>query len=180
MPKFQFLLLDAGIIIGAHELGVWDQLIHQCRITVTRTVKEEADFWYDEHNVGHEIDLNRDVEAENIKCIDVPLSQVNNFCNEFGPTYLDRMDPGEAESLTHLFYSKEEWQIASADSHVFKVLGFLGLGERGISLEEILNQVGLGRAVHSKYSRMFREKYTTMGKQDGITGIGSKGDFRKE
>ncbi len=27
MPKFHLLLLDAGVVIGAHELGVWDQLL---------------------------------------------------------------------------------------------------------------------------------------------------------
>jgi hypothetical protein len=177
MPKFQFLLLDTGIIIGAHELRVWDHLIQQCEVTITNTVKGEADFWYDEERVRHEIELDSDVAAGNIRCIDVPLSQVTDFCNQFGPTYLDRMDPGEADSLAHLFYSKEEWLIASADSHVFKVLGFLGLGDRGRSLEEILYQVGLGRAVGLKYSKAFRERYTAMGKRDGITGIGSKDCF---
>jgi ACT domain-containing protein len=52
--------------------------------------------------------------------------------------------------------------------------------ERGISLEEILQQVGLGRSMVWKYTKDFRTKYTKMGKQDGITGIGSKVDFRKE
>ena len=63
MPKFRFLLLDAGIIIGAHELGVWDHLTQQCEVTVTGTVKVEADFWYDERGEGHDIDLDIDIEA---------------------------------------------------------------------------------------------------------------------
>ena len=180
MLKFQFLLLDTGIIIGAHELGVWDHLIQRCEVTITSTVKDEANFWYDEHGVRCEINLDGNVKAERIKCVDVPLSQVADFCEKFGPTYLERMDPGEADSLAYLFSSEEKWRIASADSHVFKVLGFLGLGERGISLEEILNKVGLKRGVHWKYSRMFRERYTAMGKQDGITGIGSKDVFKKD
>ena len=174
MPKFQFLLLDAGIIIGAHELGVWDSLIQQCTVTITSTVNQEADFWYDEHGERHEINLSEDINTKKINCVDVPLSQVSDFCKKFGPTYLDRMDPGEADSLAYLSFSNQHWLIASADSHVFKVLGYLGLGEQGISLEEILQKVGLGREVHWKYRMDFRKKYTLKGEQDGITGLGQR------
>ena len=174
MPKFQFLLFDACIIIGAHELGVWDSLIQQCTVTITSTVNQEADFWYDAHGERHEVNLNKDISAKKINCVNVPLSQVSDFCKKFGPTYLDRMDPGEAESLAYLSFSREHWLIASADSHVFKVLGSLGLGERGISLEEILQKIGLGRDVDWKYSMEFQKKYTMKGEQDGITGLGLK------
>jgi len=50
----------------------------------------------------------------------------------FGPTYLERFDPGERESLAHLVTSADEYMICSADSIVFKVLGFLDRGEQGI------------------------------------------------
>ena len=173
MPKFQFLLLDTGVIIGAHELGIWDSLITQCTITITSTVKQEADFWYDNHGERHEINLDNDINANKINCVDIPYSQVSDFCKKFGPTYLDRMDPGEADSLAYLTFSKEHWIMASTDSHVFKVLGYLGFCDRGISLEEILQKVGLGREVDWKYSIGFRKKYTLKGEQDGITGIGS-------
>ena len=174
MPKFRFLLLDAGIIIGAHELGVWDHLIQKCAVTVTRTVKDqETYYWSDEQDIGHEIDLMRDVEGGRINCVDVPLSQVGEFRKIFDPTYLDRMDPGESDSLAFFFSKTEEWFIASADSIVFKVLGCLGLGERGVSLEGILQQVGLGRNVKEwKYTEEFRRKYTLKGQQDGLTGLG--------
>lgn len=180
MPKYQFLLFDACIIIGAHELGVWASLIQQCAVTITSTVKDqETYFWTDEQKIGHEIDLNKDVDAEKINCVDVPLSQVKDFRSKFGPTYLDRMDAGEAELLAFLFFSQEDWSIASADSHVFKVLGSLGLGERGISLEEILQKIGLGRNVDWKYSMEFQKKYTMKGEQDGITGLGLKSNLTK-
>lgn len=172
MPKFRFLLLDAGIIIGAHELGVWDHLTQQCEVTVTGTVKVEADFWYDEHGEGHDIDLDIDIEAGRLSCTDVPLAQVAAFSRRFGPSYLDRMDPGEAESLAYLYSSEEEWLIASADSHVFRVLGCLGCGDRGISLEEILRKIGFGRALEWKYTKEFRKRYTLMGERDGVTGLG--------
>ena len=180
MLKFQFLLFDACVIIGAYELGVWGDLIQRCVVTFTSTVKDqETYFWYDEQEIGHEINLNKDVEAKKINCVDVPLSKVSDFRKKFHPIYLDRMDAGEADSLAFLFFSEEEWLMASSDLHVFKVLGCLGLGERGISLEEILQQVGLGRDMEWKYSKEFRKKYTLKGEQEGITGFGLKNSSPK-
>lgn len=177
MPKFRFLLFDAGVIIGAFEFGVWSQLIQRCDITITRTVKDqEVYYWTDKQGVEHAIDLNDDVEAGRITCVDVPLAQVENFREKFAPSYLDRMDAGEADSLAYLFFSKEEWLIASTDSHVFKVLGCLHLGERGLSLEEILQKIGLGRVVEDKYSKGFKRKYTLWGEQDGIRDFGLRSD----
>jgi len=178
MPKFPFLLFDAGVIIGAYELGVWDQLMKQCAITITSTVKDqEAYYWSDEQGIGHEINLTEDVEAGRIKCVDVPLSQVDDFRKKFDPVYLDRMDAGEADSLAFLFFSKEDWLITSTDSHVFKVLGCLGLEQCGLSLEEILRNTGLGRKVHWKYSKAFRTKYTSQGKQEGVSGLGLRNNL---
>ncbi len=174
MPRLKLLLLDACVVIGLHELGVWDNLLQLCDVTLTRTVAEdEVIFWDDESCQRHYIDQQKfqdDIKAERVTCIDVPLNQIGAFRTKFDPSYLERLDPGEAESLAFLLSSEEEWLISSSDSIVFKVLGRLGLAERGISLEEILQQVGLGRHVHWKYTKEFRLKFTQQGQQDSITG----------
>lgn len=176
MPRLKLLLLDAGIVIGLHELGVWDNLLQLCDVTLTRTVAEdEVSCWDDESGQRHYIDQQKfqdDIKAGRVTCIDVPLSQIAAFRTKFDPSYLDRLDPGEAESLAFLLASEEEWLISSSDSIVFKVLGRFALAERGISLEEILQQVGLGRSVDWKYRKAFRLKYTQDGQQDSITGTG--------
>ena len=64
--------------------------------------------------------------------------------------------------------------ISSGDAIVFRVLGNLGRGDEGLSLEEILQQIGLGRKLDWPYSRAFREKYTKDGETDMIQGRGRK------
>ena len=167
MPKFQLLLLDAGVIITAHELGVWSELVNKCTISITRTVLEqETYYWRDEQGKPYQIDLNNDIREGNIHVLDVPLDQVRDFREKFDPTYLDRMDPGETDSLVFLFHAEEEWLITSGDGVVFKILGRLARGEQGISFEEILEEVGLGRAVRWQFTKEFRLKYTKQGQQD--------------
>lgn len=42
MKKFSFLLLDTGPIIKLFELGIWDDFIKRCDVTISRTVAEQA------------------------------------------------------------------------------------------------------------------------------------------
>jgi len=56
---------------------------------------------------------------------------VAGFCSKFDPTYMESLDPGEAESLAHLGASKETCMICSADKIVYRVLGNLDRSESG-------------------------------------------------
>ena len=157
-----------------HELGLWDNVVKAYDITLTRTVADdEVMYWKDESGVGNSIEIQKDIESGRIKCVDVPLSQVGAFKQRFDLSYYDRLDDGEAESLAFMLDSKEEWVISSANAIVFKVLGRLGLREQGISLEEILQKVGLSKSLDDwKYKKDFRVKYTKAGEQDSVTGTG--------
>ena len=175
MPKFPLLLLDAGIVIGMHELGIWDKFIESCSVTLTSTVaRDEVVYWEDDKGEKHYIDIHPDIDSGRIQCVDVTLSTIKAFLEQFDPSYLEKLDDGEAESLAFLYYDEKDWLISSSDGIVFKVLGRLGRAEKGISLEEILQQVGLSHSLHCKYTRSFRERYTRLGQQDSITGRGLK------
>jgi hypothetical protein len=172
MPKFRLLLLDANAIIYAHELGIWHLLTDRCEITITKTVVEqEVYYWRDGNGVRHEIDLAADIQEGRIHCVEVPLARIDAFRERFSQIYLDAMDPGETESLAFLESSADPWRLCSSDALVFRVLGSLGRAEQGISLEEVLSGVGLGRHVDAMYDKAFRQRYTTRGRQEAITGL---------
>jgi len=174
MPKPKLLLLDANIIILAHELGVWDQLVEKCSITITETVYEEALFWDDADGERHDITLGPGIENGKIECVDVARSVLDTFLSQFGPVYLDKLDPGEADSLALLTSSSDRWTICSADAIVFRVLGCLSLGEQGLSFEELLCQIGLSVNLDEDchhFTKDFRLKFTQRGQQEGIMGM---------
>ncbi|HOQ06105.1 MAG TPA: hypothetical protein PKY88_12940, partial [Anaerohalosphaeraceae bacterium] len=94
------------------------------------------------------------------------------FSKQYGPAYLDRLDPGEAESLAFLFQSKDDWLFTSGDAIVFQILGAAGRCDQGISLEEILQALGLTcKDLKKQYRKDFRLRETQRGKIDGITGF---------
>jgi len=171
MKKFQFLLLDAGPIIKLFELGLWDDFIGKCNVTICSTVAREAK-WASREFEDTCIDLDGYHHNGRIQIIDVELPVVRAFSDKFGLSYKAMLHDGEAETLAFLCNSSEKWLVCTADAAVFKTLGVLGRSLQGISLQEALAQLGLGRDLEWKYTERFRQKYASLGQMDSIQGRG--------
>ena len=166
MKKFQFLLLDAGPIIKLFELGIWDAFIEKCDVTISKIVADEAK-WASQEFQDIRIDL-EPYEAI-IKVIDLEPAIVKSFYEKFNLRYKAGIHDGEKETLAFLCESPENWSVCSADAAVFMVLGLLGKGNQGISLQEILQKIGLSQSsLEWEYTKKFREKYTRMGRIDSV------------
>lgn len=171
MRKLPFLLLDAGPIIKLFELGIWEQFIERCDVVITRTVVEEA-----VHTGGCDylsyIDFpfEKADEQGRIKIIDMSLSDIQSFLRDSTIGMKYAIDPGEAETLAFLSNSSENFNLCTADGPVFRALAFLDKDESGISLEELLQKVGLltSQKLEWRFSKKFREKYARMGQIDSI------------
>jgi hypothetical protein len=179
MPKLKLLILDAGVVITLHQLGIWQQVVDRCDIHVSRVVVEvESLFHRDPNNdqdYGQAIDIQPDVESGAVSLFEVSIGDVERFRKTFDEFYAAGIHDGEAESLAYLFANpQKDWLISSGDAIVFKVLGNCGCGEQGISLEEILSRLGLTKQLEWQYTKQFREKYTKIGQQDRIQGRGKR------
>jgi hypothetical protein len=56
MKKFRFLLLDAGPIIKLFSLGIWEEFLKHCDVTISRIIAEDQAL-YTEDGCQH-INLN--------------------------------------------------------------------------------------------------------------------------
>ncbi len=168
MKKFQFLLLDAGPIIKLFELGIWDRFIKECDVTISRTVAEDEVVFASGKESKEYIDLTSYEKQDSIRIVDVSLQEVKKFHDGFDLQYKADIHAGEKETLAFLCQSKQHWMVCAADGAVFRVLGLLGKADCGISLEEILNQIGLSRQLEFQYTKKFREKHTHIGQADAL------------
>ena len=168
MKKFQFLLLDAGPIIKLFELNLWEAFIEKCNVTISRIVADEEKYYTRRDGTDVPIDLNPYEEKGLINIIAVELFVVQKFYKKFNPLYQSIIHNGEEETLAFLCNSSDDWLICAADATVFRVLGFLGKGQCGISLEEILKQVGVFQHFEWQFTKKFREQYTRKGQIDAI------------
>jgi hypothetical protein len=169
--KFRLLLLDANIVAQLFKLDLWDRVVEVCDVHLSRTVAhKEAHMYEDEEGQRQDFDLTPYIESDEITVFDVSISQTLEFTPRFPPNYTARFDPGELESLVYLVNSPETCLISSADSIVFRTLGFLELADQGLSLEELLHTIGLSRKLSWPFSKAFRERNTQEGWQDGFMG----------
>lgn len=175
MPKLKLLILDANVVIFLFENDLWQPVLARCEIHLSRIVAEDEVRYYHGREADKLIDLSDDITQGRIRLFDLSTTELKQFVDQFDPLYLDRLDPGESESLAYLVLAKEEYLISSGDAIVYKVLGNLNRGHQGISMEEVLKQVGLARSkIPRQYSKQFRESYTKEGEQDSIRGRGLK------
>ncbi len=170
MPRLKLLILDACVVIKLHEYGIWNHVVDTCEIYLSRVVAEDESQFYpvEDERFGKRLDLTESIAKEKIRLFEVPAAEVQVFKNRFDRLYFGEMDAGEAESLAFLVAHSDRYLIASADAIVYKILGNLGLGDQGLSLEEVLQQCGRGRRVDWGYSKAFREHYTNQGFQDRL------------
>jgi len=177
VKKLRLLLLDANVVIEISRHALWDPVVDRCEIHLARTVIDEAVYFLDDDGFQRGIDLRPYIEAGSIKVFDLVPSDLETLRSRFDPTYFEKLDPGETESLAYLLQQHEmSCMISSTDKIVYRILGNLNRAEQGISLEEILKRIGLGRALSREFSRDYRRQWTQRGFEDGLAGMGWRGD----
>jgi hypothetical protein len=170
MKKFQFLLLDAGPIITLFELGIWDEFLKRCDVSISQTVADEAK-WASQEFEDVRIDLESYKDKVNI--FDIEPSLAKSFLDKFNELYKAIIHAGEKETLAYLCNSSEQYLLCSGDKAVCQVLGLLGRGEQSISLEEVLDKVGLSQSkLGWQYTKKFREIWIHKGQTDSIQNKG--------
>lgn len=167
----QLVILDANIIIEAFALNVWDNLVSKYNITLLGTVVGEAAFYEDSGGAKHAIDLTPWITSGKIKIENVSLQDVKDFIATTDKSYYERIHPGELESLVFFFKNKNTCLITSSDNIVFKTLGRFNMGEKGLSFETMLKQIGLTKNLDLQFTEKFRIDCTKQGNTDFIHGF---------
>ena len=163
MKRLRLLLLDANIVIKLMEENIWGEVVSRCEIHVARSVFREVQHTKDYDGDAIEVSLKADEASGQIKVFEVAAGNLAKFKSLFVNTVVEKLDAGELESLVFLFSQDETYSLASADGVVFRVLGGCDRGDQGISLEEILNRIGLSRDVGRQFGKVFREEWTSKG-----------------
>jgi hypothetical protein len=179
MKRWSFLLLDANVVIALFKADIWDKVVELCDLHVAETVIGEAHFFEDDAGVRHDFDLGAYVAEGRIKKFSVPPLDVKRFVDSFDPTYIEKLDPGEAESLAYMDTLTAECSICSADALVYRVLGNLDKAERGASLQEVLDKLGLTRPLAAQFTKAFRERWTSAGSMEALQGRGRRQGRKK-
>lgn len=135
-------ILDADVIIDLLSFGVFETLTKHCELHLSSTVIEEVKF-YRQGQVKTFVDFRGDY-VDTGKVVELSAS-VNDLkeVNELLPAlYKQGIGPGELESLAVLNKNRE-LIFCSMDGLAIKSLPFLGMADKGISVEQLLKQSGI-------------------------------------
>ena len=133
MPKL--LLLDADVIIDLHTLGLFGKITKAYDICLTREVFEEAKY-YKKDGKKFEIDLKDvtiidNVDLENLRWVQRQAKKA-----------MLGIDPGESTSIAYLSQTDEEITFCTCDKAAIKLMSYMELEKKAMSLEKALKDVG--------------------------------------
>jgi hypothetical protein len=130
----KLLLLDADAVIDLHTLGLFGKISKGYDICLTRTVFEEARYYKKD---GARIEINVK-DAAIIE--DVDLESLKKAQREAKEARL-AIDPGEATSIAYLIKT-EELIFCTCDQAAIKLVSYMELEQKSISLEKALRDIG--------------------------------------
>lgn len=148
----KLLLLDADVIIDLHTLGLFDRIIKGYEIHVTKTVLSEASY-FKSGGTKTKIDIHDRVAI--IENVDV--EHLQTVRNEAKEARLG-IDPGELEAIACLIQDDEGLIFCTCDQAAIKLLAFMDIDERAVSLEKTIRDTGYQKK--NLYPRHWEKTFT--------------------
>ena len=172
--KSKLLLLDANVIIAAHEKGLWVTLYSRFELYVPSTVsQQEAKFFKKdpgtEFESTEEIELKPLLVAKKIYEIEATLDEVEALQKKLSDITLEVLGDGETEALAIILGGRlRDGRFITADGPAIQVLGALAMSASGASFEQLMEEIGQAGQVkhlpqhHKKdfYKRHVADGYT--------------------
>ena len=177
MNRPKLLLLDADVIVFAHELGVWEALKKAYDVHVPSIVIEVEVRFFTSRDGGKRIDLKAQVAGSEIKRLEATASQIYETFKDFDSTFLASLHDGEKEGITILSESGDVGLVfCTGDIAAIQSVGMLGFSAACISFEELLEKAGLLKGLKLVPSLRKKEHdfHMEKGKTRRLTGEYSK------
>jgi predicted nucleic acid-binding protein len=154
--KSNLVILDANVIIEAFRGDFWNSLISRYKIHISSIVLHSEVYHYEDKE-GQKIPIDLTTYIQSGRAIEISASvpEIASLENQVNPNFLERIDDGEKETLALLLTGRfDDFLYCTGDTRAIKALASLGLGASGISLEELLTQIGQKKKVpHSSYTK---------------------------
>jgi hypothetical protein len=172
-------LLDADVVIKFLEIDVFDKLAGLHELHVASSVIGEVKYY---HRKGKKIPVNfrqQYIDPGNVIESTAVVEEIQDVLKCLPSLKRESIHVGEIESLAVLV-REEKLTLCTFDAAAIRTLPFLGMTERAISAERLLNVSGLTLASGHKLDVRLSESYfrnnLDEGKKDFIFSIGGNNE----
>ena len=158
-------LLDADVIIDFLSLGLFDKLVKNHDVFAASTVIGEVNS-FKRSGTRQYIDLRKQyVENDLVKERSASAEEIKKVLNKLPEIYHDTIHFGELESLA-ILVREDNLTFCCCDAAAIRTLPFLGLSDRGISVEKLLRSSGLTKSnLKERHTDQYFENNLAIGKQ---------------
>ena len=173
--KPKSVLLDACIAIEAYEYGVFEQITSSYRLAFPSVVVRREAKYFGSVSTGqlNPIRLSPLVKSGTIIELAASADQLADLTDQFDPVFNQRIDDGEHEALALIFSGTcPDYMFCTSDAQAIHALAMMGLSERGISFEELLQMIGITKSLDAQYCKSFFDDKLKEGQQKRIQGEG--------
>lgn len=171
--KSKLILLDAVIVIDLFELGYWNQIIQNYEIYLPSSVANlEANYYKDAYGTQISIELEHYLKNNQIKILTADNTHITNLESIFDSEF--KLDLGEKEALALMLTNDGSSQIfCTSDATAIYALAMLNMRNRGISLEELLNSIGIqSNKLERQHKKRFFNECLQKGFEKRLRGEG--------
>jgi len=171
--KLPLVLLDANVIIEAHELQIWEPLIASCDLTIPSVVALQEAKYFEVRGQRRSINLSAHIGQGKIKVLEADIAEIADLMRQFDPLFGESIDAGEQEALALMLANRcPEHRFCSADGCPLQALAMLDMSDRGISFEELLRLIGRPQKLEDHFTVAFLERHIKEGQRRRIQGDG--------
>ena len=169
--RIRCVLLDADIIIKAHELDVWQKLLNSFEICVPSIViHREAKYFSSKQGSTFPIKLKELADNGEITEISASAQEMAHFRSNF---HSPEIDDGETEALTVLWKKNlDGYKYCTADRAAIIVSCLMDLHQHVVSMETILSSIGISKPLKSTCKEEVFKKIVNDGLARKIRGDG--------
>ena len=168
----KLLLLDADIVISAHELEVWENLTKIAEVHLPSIVIRKCEPYYYIDKNGNKkyiedlrILVQKGVVFEESASVS-QLLEIEKLLDIATETGLSKADK---EALAIMISTKKNFIFCTGDKKIIRKLVSLDLKEKSVSMETLLKSCGLERAVPDKRSEKYFKRWLEIGAVDFVT-----------
>jgi len=173
--KSKQLLLDANVIIKAHEIEVWNVLLRKADVAVTSIIAHEESLFFSKEAglVPAPISITAPIEQGAISELSASISDIARVRAVFDEERNMALHDGEVEAIAILYADESDSLLfCTSDKVAIRVLAMLGLSDSGVSFEEVLKATGLSKPLPHEYCAEYFNRYIEKGKTARIQGEG--------
>ena len=146
--------VDTNVVIECHRTGCWEALARNYRLaTVDKVIEECATGMHETMDIGKVREVVQTYRVSDGELIQLRMDLRGRVI----------LDPGEEHLLAHAARRSGPWCICSPDSALVRGTWLLGLLDRNVSLEFLLNSIGhtTARPLRNQYTERWLSRKRT-------------------